>query len=120
MTVTAASLGINKLGVEERLALVEEIWASICADAQRFPLSGSQLAELERRIADDDEFPEDVVPWNEVKSSVQARLGRWAFASFSGRLQEPSSKTLRPGMRASVVDSARCSLPRSCTRDRCG
>ena len=76
MTVTAASLGIDKLGVDERLALVEEIWASICADAQRFPLSESQQAELERRIAEDDEFPEDVVPWEDVKASVRARLGR--------------------------------------------
>ncbi|MFO1298863.1 MAG: addiction module protein [Burkholderiaceae bacterium] len=76
MAVTAKSLGIDKLDVDDRLALVEEIWASICADAERFPLSVSQRAELDRRVADDDEFPEDVVPWDEVKASVRARLGR--------------------------------------------
>jgi putative addiction module component (TIGR02574 family) len=76
MTITAKSLGIDKLGVSDRLALVEEIWASICADVHRFPLGQSQREELDRRVADDDEFPEDVVPWEEVKASARARLGR--------------------------------------------
>jgi len=76
MTVSAKSLGIDKLDVDDRLALVEEIWASIVADAKAFPLTPSQRAELDRRVADDDQFPSDVVPWNEVKESVRARLGR--------------------------------------------
>jgi len=76
MAVTAKSLGIDKLDVDDRLALVEEIWASICADAERFPLSESQRAELDRRVADDDAFPDDVVPWDEVMASVRACLGR--------------------------------------------
>lgn len=76
MTVTARSLGIDKLGVNAKLALVEEIWESICADAQVFPLSNSQRTELERRVSEDDEFPDDVVPWDEVKAAVRARLER--------------------------------------------
>jgi len=76
MTVSAKSLGIDKLDVDDRLALVEEIWASIVADAKALPLTPSQRAELDRRVADDDEFPSDVVPWSEVKASVRARLGR--------------------------------------------
>jgi putative addiction module component (TIGR02574 family) len=76
MTVSARSLGIDKLDVDDRLALVEEIWASIVADAKAFPLSPSQRAELDRRVADDDAFPGDVVPWSEVKASIRARLGR--------------------------------------------
>ena len=42
MTVSAKSLGIDKLGVDDRLALVEEIWASIVADAKVFPLTPEQ------------------------------------------------------------------------------
>jgi putative addiction module component (TIGR02574 family) len=76
MSVSAKSLGIDKLDVDDRLALVEEIWASIVADAKSFPLTPSQRAELDRRVADDEEFPSDVVPWSEVKASVRARLGR--------------------------------------------
>lgn len=76
MTVTARSLGIDKLDLDDRLALVEEIWASVCADAQQFPLSQSQRAELDRRVADDDEFPDDIAPWDDIKASVRARLER--------------------------------------------
>lgn len=76
MAVTAKSLGIDRLDVDERLALIEEIWASICADRAKFPLTDAQRVELDRRVADDDAFPDDVVPWDELKKSVRARLGR--------------------------------------------
>ena len=76
MNVSVKTLGIDRLNVDERLALVEEIWATICADAKAFPLTDAQRAELDRRVADDDAFPADVVPWDEVKASVRARLGQ--------------------------------------------
>ena len=74
MTATVKALGIDRLNVEDRLALVEEIWAGICADKHVFPLTDAQRAELDRRVADDVEFPDDVMPWDEVKSLVRARL----------------------------------------------
>jgi putative addiction module component (TIGR02574 family) len=76
MAVSAKSLGIDKLNVDERLALVEEIWASIVADAKVFPLTPEQREELDRRVAEDDQFPDEVLPWSEVKASVRARIGR--------------------------------------------
>jgi len=76
MGVSVKTLGIDRLNVDERLALVEEIWATICIDAKVFPLTDAQRAELDRRVADDDAFPDDVVPWDEVKASVRSRLGR--------------------------------------------
>jgi putative addiction module component (TIGR02574 family) len=76
MGVSVKTLGIDRLNIDDRLALVEEIWASICADAKFFPLTDGQRAELDRRVADDDAFPDDVVPWDEVKASVRSRLGQ--------------------------------------------
>jgi putative addiction module component (TIGR02574 family) len=76
MGASAKSLGIDKLDVEDRLALVEEIWASIVADAKSFPLTPAQREELDRRVAEDDAYPSDVIPWSEVRASVRARLGR--------------------------------------------
>jgi putative addiction module component (TIGR02574 family) len=76
MGVSIKSLGIDRLDVDERLALVEEIWATICADAKAFPLTDAQRAELDRRVADDDAFPDDVVPWDEIKAEIRSRLGR--------------------------------------------
>ena len=76
MGVSVKTLGIDRLSVDERLALVEEIWASICTDAKTLPLTDGQRAELDRRVAEDDAFPDDVMPWDEVKASVRSRLGR--------------------------------------------
>ena len=44
MSVSAKTLGIDRLDVDERLALVEEIWATICVDAKGFPLTDAQRA----------------------------------------------------------------------------
>ena len=76
MTVTARSLGIDKLNVNDRLALVEEIWAGICADPSEFCMSPEQRAELDRRVADDDRSPDDVIPWDEVVGNTRTRTSR--------------------------------------------
>jgi putative addiction module component (TIGR02574 family) len=74
MAVSARSLGIDKQDVDDPFALVEEIWMSIVADARSLPLASAQRAELDRRVADDDQFPDDAVPWSDVRTSVRARL----------------------------------------------
>jgi putative addiction module component (TIGR02574 family) len=71
MRISFKSLGIERLSVEERLALVEELWDSI---AEATPLTGAQRAELERRIAEHEANPGDVISWEEVKASISARL----------------------------------------------
>jgi len=76
MVVSVKTLGIDRLDVDARLALVEEISETICADAKAFPLTDAQRAELDRRVTDDDAFPDDVVPWDEVKASVRSRRER--------------------------------------------
>ena len=76
MSVSVKSLGIDRLGIEERLALVEEIWDSISVDSAAIPLTDSQRAELDRRIAEHEASPNDVVSWEEVKASTADRLKR--------------------------------------------
>jgi putative addiction module component (TIGR02574 family) len=73
MSVTLKSLGIEQLSVAERLLLVEELWDSIAAAT---PLTDAQRAELDRRLADHETNPEDVVSWEEVQSSIIDRLNR--------------------------------------------
>ena len=68
------SLGIDRLSVEERLALVEDLWDSIAEESAATSLTDAQRAELDRRLADHDANPNDVVPWDEVKASITARL----------------------------------------------
>ena len=62
-------LGIDRLDVDQRLALIEEIWESIDADdSTALQLTDSQRAELKARLADDDLYPEDVFTLDEVES----------------------------------------------------
>jgi putative addiction module component (TIGR02574 family) len=76
MSVSWKSLGIDRLGVEERIALVEEIWVSIAADSAAVPLTAPQRDELDRRLADHAANPDDVVSWDEVKASLDEHLKR--------------------------------------------
>ncbi len=74
MAVSLRSLGIDRLGIEERLALVEELWDSIAAETSAIPLTEAQKAELERRVAEHDANPDDVVSRDEIRESVAGRL----------------------------------------------
>jgi len=76
MNASVKSLGIDRLPLEERLALVEEIWDSIAADTAVLPLTDAQRSELGKRIAEDDAHSDDVTSWEQVKNSTLARLGK--------------------------------------------
>ena len=76
MAVSLKALGIDRLGVEDRLTLVEEIWDSIAADSAAVPLTPEQRQELERRLAAHEANPEDTVPWSEVRESISKLLGK--------------------------------------------
>jgi putative addiction module component (TIGR02574 family) len=60
--------GLDKLDVEQRLALIEEIWNSIDADeSAATQISDAQQAELRARLLEDDAEPDDVVSWEDIK-----------------------------------------------------
>lgn len=74
MPATLKSRGIDKLALDERLALVEQIWNSIAAETTGPPLTDAQRTELDQRILEDDANPGDVVSWKQVKAATLARL----------------------------------------------
>ncbi len=76
MSASLKALGIDRLGVEERLALVGEIWDSIAADSASVPLTSEQAQELDRRLAAHEADPDDVVSWEDAKASLSKRLGK--------------------------------------------
>ena len=69
-------LYIDRLSVEDRLLLVEEIWDSIAQTEQTVPLTASQQQELELRLREHEQNPDDVVSWEDVKTATLARLGQ--------------------------------------------
>ena len=76
MAVSLKSLGIDRLSVEERLALVEELWDSIAESSGDLPLTDAQQAELDRRLVEHEANPDDVVPWEDIKAWIDPRLKR--------------------------------------------
>jgi putative addiction module component (TIGR02574 family) len=76
MSPTLKSLGIDRLTLDQRLALVQDIWDTIAAEPHPPLLSEAQRQELERRIADDEAKPDEVIPWEQVKAEALARLHR--------------------------------------------
>ena len=74
MSPTLEALGIDRLSIEERLALAQEILDSVMAERGHDPLSEAKRQELQRRLADHAANPGDVVPWEQVKAEGEARF----------------------------------------------
>jgi putative addiction module component (TIGR02574 family) len=76
MSTLLNTLGIDRLSVEERLQLIQEIWDSLDTDAETLPLTEAQKRELDRRIAALDADPSSAVAWEDVEARALARLKR--------------------------------------------
>lgn len=71
-----SSLGIDRLTASQRLALAQELLASVAAEDPATPISEDVRSELRRRVADHIARPDDVVPWEVVEQELQARFGK--------------------------------------------
>ena len=74
MSTTLISLGIDRLDVEAKLKLVQEIWDSIAEEVERAPLSEAQKHEIDRRLAAHRADPGSAIPWERVEAEALARL----------------------------------------------
>ena len=73
MSTTLERFGIDRLDLDERLALAEEIWASMARELEREPPPEPLVRELERRLADSLARPEAVTPWEVIKARALDR-----------------------------------------------
>lgn len=69
MQATMASLGLDKLTGVERIALAHELLGSVEPGSA---MSSELAAELDRRVAEDDANPDDLIPWEQVRSEARA------------------------------------------------
>jgi putative addiction module component (TIGR02574 family) len=76
MDLHAVLAAVGSWPVEDRLRLVDEIWTGILDQGHEPELTETQMAELRRRLAEDDANPEDVVSWEEVKAAAFQRAGQ--------------------------------------------
>ena len=64
-------LGIDQLDVQQRLALIEDIWESIGAETlSAAQLSDAQRAEFEGRLLDDDLDDEDIFDLEQIDEAL--------------------------------------------------
>ncbi len=64
------------LDIEDQIELVEAIWDNIVSRDAAPALTTAQKIELDSRLADYLENPDDVVSWSEVKAAALARIGQ--------------------------------------------
>ena len=62
---------ILKLPAEERLRLVEIIWASLVTDPSSVPLGDAHRAVIDERLAEHERNPDDVVSRDEVLAEAR-------------------------------------------------
>ena len=75
MSTMMATLGVDKLTLEEQSQLLHELQQKLEPDEPtRILLTDSQRAELKRRLQDIETNPEDWVPWEDVKEEVRRRF----------------------------------------------
>lgn len=76
MSSTLESLGLDRLSIEDRLALAEAIWESVERETQAAPLTDAQRSELERRLADSNLRPDATTDWDVIRRDAVAKARR--------------------------------------------
>jgi putative addiction module component (TIGR02574 family) len=74
MSHVLQDFGIDRLPIEQRVALVQEIWDSIAREVGMLPPTPDEQRELESRVAEDEISPADVTTWDAIRSDA---LQRW-------------------------------------------
>jgi putative addiction module component (TIGR02574 family) len=73
MDITATLNQIAALSVQERIRLVQAILESIAVEQSYPDLSELQKQELDRRIDEYEANPDNVLTWEEVKTSIKSQ-----------------------------------------------
>jgi len=76
MTSALHELGIDTMPVEQRIALVKDIWDSVAEEVRGLPPEAPQIAELLSRRSADELDPEATVSWEHVRQEAADRWRR--------------------------------------------
>ena len=76
MDLQAVLTQVESWSIDDRLRLMEQIWTGLLDQGHEPELTEAHRAEIERRLAEDEAAPDDVVSWEEVKAQALARAGR--------------------------------------------
>jgi putative addiction module component (TIGR02574 family) len=68
------AMEIDKLDVDERLDLIEELWESLASDPNQVPVPEAHKAELDKRLDQIEAGDDEGIPWEEVLDRIRNRL----------------------------------------------
>jgi putative addiction module component (TIGR02574 family) len=63
----------EQMTTAERILYVQELWDRIAADAEHYPLTPAQTAEIDRRMEDYRAHPETSIPWEQAREQMRRR-----------------------------------------------
>lgn len=66
-------LDVDDLSTAEKLELLDELWVSLSRSLAAVPLTATQVAEIDARIADMDTREAELIPWEQVRNHVTNR-----------------------------------------------
>jgi putative addiction module component (TIGR02574 family) len=75
MSSLMKSLGIDRLSIDDRVRLLDEISESIAATSEDATLSEAHKEDLRRRLDAYRDDPKAGSPWQEVKARLQGNAG---------------------------------------------
>jgi putative addiction module component (TIGR02574 family) len=61
---------IQRLSPSEKLALVTELWDDLAAHPADIPVTGEEIAELDRRMEEYRQAPTKVTTWEAIKQRI--------------------------------------------------
>lgn len=65
-----AAADLFSLSIPEKIQLVEDIWDSIAVHPEMVELSPQIKSELDKRLDEHEQHPDDVSSWDEVRSRL--------------------------------------------------
>lgn len=65
---------IQQLDIAERIQLVEDLWDSVAARTENFPITDAQKAELDRRLAKRQTTPQRGVTLDEIAQKLNISI----------------------------------------------
>lgn len=72
MGASAKKLGLDKLPTEDKVALINELWADVVAEERSHPISAELASKLDRRVAEYEANPEGLHTIDEVIATLKA------------------------------------------------
>jgi putative addiction module component (TIGR02574 family) len=74
MSAQTITESFRKLTPDAKIRLLQELWDEIAEESACLPLNQSQRLLLDERLRQHEENPDDVEPWEKVRSDILSEL----------------------------------------------